>query len=51
MELRTLTEEHLEAIGIPLGARVRLLDEVKKLEPVDSSKLRHLRTNDFGSDL
>jgi hypothetical protein len=35
MELRRLSEEHLETIGIPLGVRVRLLEESRKLEPID----------------
>lgn len=34
VELRTLNEKHLEAIGIPLGVRVRLLEEAMELEPV-----------------
>ncbi len=41
-ELRSLTEEHLEAIGIPLGARVRLLDEVRKLEPIENFRLKQI---------
>lgn len=38
-ELRTLGVGHLESIGIPLGVRVRLLEEAKKLEPVNASQL------------
>lgn len=43
VELRSLTENHLENIGIPLGARVRLLEEARKLEPIDDSQLRQAR--------
>ena len=35
-ELRHMDDSHLEALGIPLGPRVRILSEVKKLVPLDN---------------
>lgn len=39
-ELHSLTEDHLEGIGVPLGVRVRLLDEVRKLQPIEKGQLK-----------
>lgn len=36
VELRSMESTHLEKLGIPLGPRIRILDEVKKLHPLDS---------------
>ena len=38
-ELRCMNEANLEQLGIPLGARVRIISEVKKLEPLDESDI------------
>ena len=38
-ELSVMEDKDLDKLGVPLGPRIRILQELKKLRPVDNSDI------------